>query len=159
MFIAVGGMHFKDLFEPAQATVRALFKTLDIAYDGELLFRGVDEKGAIAQHPGALKQAFEAGQLRAAEEHARRAMHLFTQSMREVLLCSGNVNERIQEQITAVEGLIAEVDALLAEIECELIHRALAQAKGNKAKAARLLQVDYKTMHTKLKVYGLGTRR
>ena len=62
MLIAVGGTKFKNLFEPAQATVRALFNTLNITYDGELLFRGVDEKGAITQHPDALKQAFEAGQ-------------------------------------------------------------------------------------------------
>jgi two-component system nitrogen regulation response regulator GlnG len=26
---------------------------------------------------------------------------------------------------------------------------------GNKAKAARLLQVDYKTLHTKVKEYGI----
>ena len=62
MLIAVGGTKFKNLFEPTQTTVRALFNTLNITYDGELLFRGVDEKGAITQHPDALKQAFEMGQ-------------------------------------------------------------------------------------------------
>ncbi len=46
----------------ALATVKALFNTLDITYAGDLLFRRVDEKGAITKHPDALKQAFLAGQ-------------------------------------------------------------------------------------------------
>jgi multimeric flavodoxin WrbA len=62
LFIAVGGMKLANLFEPALATVKALFKVLDITYAGELLFSGMDEKGAIANHPDALKQAFLAGQ-------------------------------------------------------------------------------------------------
>lgn len=43
----------------------------------------------------------------------------------------------------------------LADIERQVICDALQRAHGNKAAAARLLQVDYKTIHTKLKVYGL----
>jgi multimeric flavodoxin WrbA len=62
LFVSVGGMTLANLFEPALATVKALFKVLDIAYAGELLFPGVDEKGAISGHPDALKQAFLAGQ-------------------------------------------------------------------------------------------------
>jgi multimeric flavodoxin WrbA len=62
LFIAVGGMKLASLFEPALATVKALFKVLDIAYAGELLFAGIDEKGAIKKHPDVLKQAFTAGQ-------------------------------------------------------------------------------------------------
>lgn len=62
LFISVGGMKLANLFEPALATVKSWFKVLDIAYGGELLFPGVDEKGAIAQNPDALKQAFLAGQ-------------------------------------------------------------------------------------------------
>jgi multimeric flavodoxin WrbA len=62
LFISVGGMKIANLFEPALATVKSLFKTLDIIYAGELLFSGIDEKGAIAQNPDALKQAFLAGQ-------------------------------------------------------------------------------------------------
>jgi multimeric flavodoxin WrbA len=62
LFIAVGGMKLANLFEPSLATVKALFKVLDIDYAGELLFSGIDEKGAIKKHPDALKQAFIAGQ-------------------------------------------------------------------------------------------------
>ena len=62
LFVSVGGRKAANLFEPALVTIKSLFNTLDIAYAGELVFRGVDEKGAIKEHPGALKQAFLAGQ-------------------------------------------------------------------------------------------------
>jgi len=62
LFIAVGGRTVANLFEPALATVKALFNTLNITYASGLLFRGIDEKGAITKHPDALKQAFLAGQ-------------------------------------------------------------------------------------------------
>ena len=61
-FISVGGRRIANLFEPALATVKILFRILDITYAGELLFPGIDEKGAIARHPDALRQAFLAGQ-------------------------------------------------------------------------------------------------
>ena len=61
-FISVGGRKITNLFEPALVMVRTVFRVLDIAYAGELLFPGVDEKGAIAKHPDALHQAFLAGQ-------------------------------------------------------------------------------------------------
>ena len=62
LFISVGGTKLANLFQPALATVKSLFKVLDIAYAGELLFPGIDEKGVIAKHPDALRQAFLAGQ-------------------------------------------------------------------------------------------------
>ncbi len=61
-FISVGGRRIAGLFEPALVMVKTLFRILDITYAGELLFPGVDEKGAIAKHPDALQQAFLAGQ-------------------------------------------------------------------------------------------------
>jgi len=61
-FISVGGRKITDLFEPALVMVKTVFRILDITYAGELLFPGVDEKGAIAKHPDALHQAFLAGQ-------------------------------------------------------------------------------------------------
>ena len=62
LFISVGGRKVANLFQPALATVKSLFRTLNITYAGELLFPGIDEKGAIAKHPDALRQAFLAGQ-------------------------------------------------------------------------------------------------
>ena len=62
LFVSVGGMKLANLFEPSLATVKSWFKVLDIAYAGELVFPSVDEKGAIKDHPDALKQAFLAGQ-------------------------------------------------------------------------------------------------
>jgi multimeric flavodoxin WrbA len=67
LFIAVGGMKLANLFEPSLAIVKALFKVLDIDYAGDLLFSGVDKKGAIKNHPTALKDAFAAGQKLAEE--------------------------------------------------------------------------------------------
>ncbi len=61
-FISVGGTKLKDLFEPSLVTVRTWFRILDIDYAGDLLFPGIDEKGAITKHPTALHQAFLAGQ-------------------------------------------------------------------------------------------------
>jgi multimeric flavodoxin WrbA len=62
LFVSVGGMKLKNLFEPSLATIKAFFRVIDVDYAGELLFPGVDEKGAIRNHPTALEEAFAAGQ-------------------------------------------------------------------------------------------------
>jgi len=62
LFVSVGGRKVANGFKPALATIRSLFKVLDITYAGELVFPGVNEKGAIAKYPKALTQAFLAGQ-------------------------------------------------------------------------------------------------
>jgi len=46
----------------------------------------------------------------------------------------------------------------VAKIEKYVIHKALIQTRGNKNKAAKLLEVDYKTLHTKIKNYGINIR-
>ena len=61
-FISVGGTKLKNMFEPSLAVVKTWFHILNIEYAGDLLFKGIDEKGAIKEHPDALKQAYEAGQ-------------------------------------------------------------------------------------------------
>ena len=61
-FISVGGTRLKNLFEPALVMIKTFFRILDIAYAGDILFKGIDEKGAIKGHPDALEQAFLAGQ-------------------------------------------------------------------------------------------------
>ena len=62
LFISIGGRDLDNLFEPALATVKALFSSLDIEYSGKLIFPGIDDKGAITKHTDALKQAYLAGQ-------------------------------------------------------------------------------------------------
>ena len=62
LFISAGGQKVPNLFEPALVTIKSLFRTLDVAYAGDLLFPGIDEKGDIIRHPDALRQAFLAGQ-------------------------------------------------------------------------------------------------
>lgn len=62
LFVSVGGRNIPNLFEPALAVVKTLFRVLNITYVGELVFPAIDEKGAIARHPNALHQAFLAGQ-------------------------------------------------------------------------------------------------
>jgi multimeric flavodoxin WrbA len=61
-FISVGGRRVPDVFECAQMMIKTFFRILDIKYTGELLFSGIDEKGAILKHPDALNQAYLAGQ-------------------------------------------------------------------------------------------------
>ena len=61
-FISVGGRKVANVFDGALITIRSLFAVLDVIYAGELLFPGIDEKGAIARHPDALKRAYLAGQ-------------------------------------------------------------------------------------------------
>ncbi len=61
-FISVAGRKVVNVFDGALITIKSLFTVLDITYAGELLFRDVDEKVAIAKHPDALRQAFLVGQ-------------------------------------------------------------------------------------------------
>ena len=48
------------------------------------------------------------------------------------------------------------VQRSVVTVEREVLTQALKYTRGNKAKAARLLQIDYKTMHTKLKQFGIS---
>jgi two-component system nitrogen regulation response regulator GlnG len=55
------------------------------------------------------------------------------------------------------EGLSLKeiVQKATATVECQILAKVLRKTGGNKAKAARLLQVDYKTIHSKIKQYGV----
>lgn len=46
-------------------------------------------------------------------------------------------------------------DKLLSDLEKEYIIQALAKSKGNKAKAARALNINYRTLYEKMKKYGI----
>lgn len=44
----------------------------------------------------------------------------------------------------------------LEQVERQVLMQALKRSRGNKAEAARLLKIDYKTIHNKVRAYGLG---
>ena len=49
------------------------------------------------------------------------------------------------------------VAQITAQVERAMLMRTLALTQGNKAQAARLLQIDYKTIHSKLKTYEISS--
>jgi multimeric flavodoxin WrbA len=65
LLLLVGGMKRTEKtsvgFECAEAAVRTFFRTVNVQEHVTLAFDGVDSKGAIKEHPTALKEAYEAG--------------------------------------------------------------------------------------------------
>lgn len=59
--IAVGASAGKRLFEDAELTAKYFFDALDMSYEGSMLVKNVDKKGAILEHPDLLQSAFELG--------------------------------------------------------------------------------------------------
>ena len=59
--IAVGATKGANLFEGAQLVAKYFFDALDMSYEGGMFIKSVDDKGEIAKHPDALKEAFELG--------------------------------------------------------------------------------------------------
>jgi len=49
------------------------------------------------------------------------------------------------------------VGPMTTQVECAILLQALELTKGNKARAARLLHIDYKTIHSKLKAYEISS--
>ena len=60
-FISVGATKGKNLFEGTVLTIRYFFDAIDVEYSGELLYKKIDSKGAIRDHPTALKDCYQAG--------------------------------------------------------------------------------------------------
>jgi len=60
-FISVGATKGQKLFEGSILTVKYFFDAIHAEYAGELLFRGLDAKGAVMRQPEALQKAFETG--------------------------------------------------------------------------------------------------
>ncbi len=70
LLLLVGGMKKNDKnvgFECSEASVRAFFRTVNVQEHATLAFDNIDEKGAIARHPTALSDAYEAGKMLVAE--------------------------------------------------------------------------------------------
>jgi multimeric flavodoxin WrbA len=65
-FIAVGATRGAKLFDGPRLTMKYFFQAINAEYTEELLLRGVDKRGEIAEHPEALTAAFELGKKLAA---------------------------------------------------------------------------------------------
>ncbi len=66
LLLLVGGMkrNSKNMgFECSEATARAFFRTVNVQEHVTLSYDSVDEQGAIAKHPTALREAYEAGKM------------------------------------------------------------------------------------------------
>jgi multimeric flavodoxin WrbA len=62
VFISIGATRGKKLFDGAVLTVKYFFDAIGVKYSGDLLVRGIDNKGQIGEHPAALEDAFRLGQ-------------------------------------------------------------------------------------------------
>lgn len=60
-FISVGATKGARLFDGAMLTVKYFFDAVGADFAGQLLFKGVEDKGDIRNHPNALREVFEAG--------------------------------------------------------------------------------------------------
>ncbi len=61
-FISVGATRGAKLFDGAVLTVKYFFDAIGVKYSGDLLVRGMDNRGQIKEHPTALEDAFRLGQ-------------------------------------------------------------------------------------------------
>jgi multimeric flavodoxin WrbA len=61
LLLLVGGMEKETGIKCSEATAKAFFRTISVPEHKTLSVLGVDAKGAILQHPAALKDAYEAG--------------------------------------------------------------------------------------------------
>jgi len=61
LLLLAGGMKKEIGIQCAEATAKAFFRTISVPEHTTLGYLGVDAKGAILEHPSALKEAFEAG--------------------------------------------------------------------------------------------------
>jgi len=62
VFISVGATRGTKLFDGAVLTVKYFFDAIGVKYSGDLLVRGIDNKGQIKERPEALEDAFRLGQ-------------------------------------------------------------------------------------------------
>lgn len=65
-------------------------------------------------------------------------------------------SQQVSRDAGGIHSLKETVRAEVYRIERKIIKGVLQQTGGNKAQAARLLQIDYKTMHSKVRTLGLS---
>jgi len=61
VFISIGATKGRKLFDGAVLTLKYFFDAIGVKYSGDLLVRGVDNKGQIEEHHAALEDAFSLG--------------------------------------------------------------------------------------------------
>lgn len=61
IFISVGATRGEKLFDGAVLTVKYFFDAIGVEYAGDLLVRGIGDKGQIEENPAALQDAFRLG--------------------------------------------------------------------------------------------------
>ena len=61
VFISVGGSQGGKVFDGAVMTMKYFFDAVDMIFYKSLLYRGIDEKGGILNHPEALAEAYGLG--------------------------------------------------------------------------------------------------
>ena len=71
-------------------------------------------------------------------------------SIRAMVRSSDRPQEELRFSLREIAGRAA------AEAERQAIRLALHATRGNKSEAARLLRVDYKTLHVKIKQFGIS---
>jgi len=59
--LAVGATRGERLFQGPQMIARYFFDALSMSYEGGLFFQGLEGKGAVRQHPNALRKAYDLG--------------------------------------------------------------------------------------------------
>jgi len=61
VFLAVGGSKGSKIFDGPLLTMKYFFDALDVTFYRSLLFKSIDSKGEILQHPTALAEAYALG--------------------------------------------------------------------------------------------------
>ena len=74
--------------------------------------------------------------------------------LRGVICAMARSSDRPREELRF--SLRESAGRAAAEAERQAIRLALQATRGNKSEAARLLRVDYKTLHVKIKQFGIS---
>lgn len=102
-----------------------------------------------------LRSCIRRGVLLAAEQITEKHLHIMCSS-RGQAGSAGPVSVDDEEALLPLKEI---VHRHTVKIEREVILRVLRLTGGNKAKAARLLRIDYKTMHVKVREYGIDMNK
>lgn len=116
---------------------------------------GMSIRGLTAEAHAVLLDYAWPGNVRELENSIERAMVLCEQDS----IGASDLPERIRESLDPVQAQLAtgeiSIKKTVAAIEQILIRRALARTKGNRTRAAQLLEISHRALLYKLKDYGL----